>query len=74
MPETEKETKQKIGAAIVAASEKDYVGFKGAIGDEVEDRLRTAIGAAAQDKRDSQFTKIATPEAEVEANDTQDDE
>ena len=71
MSEIDKETKQKIGAAIVAASEKDYVEFKGAIGSSVEDRLRDAISTSAQDKREKQFTKIATPET---SDNTQDDE
>lgn len=54
MPDKE----QSIGAAVVAASEKDYVGFKDAVTPEIEDRMKTAISAKAQSARESMFNKI----------------
>lgn len=64
MSEIDKETKQSIGAAIVAASEKDYVAFKGAVGKEIEDRLRSAINDAAKEKREKMFSKIAVSDSD----------
>lgn len=57
MSEIDKITRQAIGAAIVAASEKDYVGFKTAVSDEMEARLRDQISIKAQEAREKQFSK-----------------
>ena len=66
MPEKE----QSIGNAIVAASNKDFVGFKDAVAPELETQMRDSISAKAQSTREQMFAKVSKTSDADDAIDT----
>lgn len=70
----EKDVKNGIGAAIVAAAERNYVDFKNSIETEVEDRFKSAIGDKVAEYEATMFGGKYEPEEAEEAEENLEDE
>lgn len=65
----EKDATTGIGAAIVAAAERNYVDFKNSIETEVEDRFKTAIGDKVAEYEATLFGGKYEPKVPEDADD-----